>query len=318
MNESSEQDTQRSAVAVLLRQKKPKYWALALAILFFSAVSKLPYAVLLVFGKLFGTLIYLAGGRVRRIAYANITACYPTLSRQECKQRAFRSFKELGIATMETFRVWFGDAAAFYEPRTKLVGDAHWQSALDSGKGVILVSCHFGSLDLNATLAALHVRKSRKYAFTYRRPSDDLVNNFLVEKRSPYSDYFFPVSNLVGIIRLLKKGGVVWYAPDIEVKNKNSVFADFLGVPASTTAGLSKLAAAGDALILPFGHYRNPDNSYTLKFFEPLKNFPSGDPVADTRQINKAIEDIIEPYPERYWWAIKRFKNRPEGYTKLY
>ncbi|ACR11954.1 lysophospholipid acyltransferase family protein [Teredinibacter turnerae] len=307
-----------SAIISLFLQPSPKYWLLGLAILLLSAISHLPYRILLSLGRAIGAMIYRSGGRVKHIANVNITRCYPSLA-PEAQQRILQqSFRELGISVVETFRVWFGDAEKFYGSRTKLEGEDHWRAALARERGIILLSCHYGSLDLNATLAGLQVRKYRKYAFTYRKPSDQLVDRFLVEKRTPYADHFFPVNNLVGIIRLLKKQGVVWYAPDIEVKNKNSVFANFMGIPASTTAGLSKLAQAGNAVILPFGHYRNSDNTYTLKFFPPLEGFPSEDAVADTRQINRAIEHIIRPFPERYWWTIKRFKNRPAGEPPFY
>lgn len=311
-------DSGRPILQQLFLSRHPKYWLLGLVILVFAALTRLPYGGLLVAGRLLGGLIYLLGGRVKRIAAANVKACFPSLDSVAQHSLVRASFSELGIALVETFKVWFGDAHFFYEPRTQLAGEEHWQQALDTGKGIILLSCHYGSLDLNATLVGFHVRKQRKYAFTYRKPSDVMVNQFLVEKRTPYSDHFFPVNNLVGIIRLLKKQGVVWYAPDIEVKNKNAVFADFMGVAASTTTGLSKLAAAGNALVLPFAHYRNSDNSYTLRFFAPLSDFPSADPVADTTQINQAIANIIQPFPERYWWSIKRFKHRPSGQASIY
>ncbi len=122
----------------------------------------------------------------------------------------------------------------------------------------------------------------------------------------------------MGITRALKKKGVVWYAPDIEVKNKNSVFAEFKGVQASTTLAISRIARATNALVVPYAHYRNDDDrTYRLRIFPALDNFPSDEPIADTRALNRAIEAIIEPHPERYWWSIKRFKNRPEGEKKV-
>ena len=79
------------------------------------------------------------------------------------------------------------------------------------------------------------------------------------------------------------------------------------------------LAKATNAVVIPFGHYRLNDNLvYKAKFYAPLDQLPSDNIEADARAVNAAIERIIEPHPFRYWWAIKRFKHRPEGEPKIY
>ncbi len=71
--------------------------------------------------------------------------------------------------------------------------------------------------------------------------------------------------------------------------------------------------------MIPFVHYRlNEGLEYEARFLPALETVPSGDPEADTRAINEAIEQMIAPHPLRYWWAIKRFKHRPPGEAKVY
>ncbi|WP_246434612.1 lysophospholipid acyltransferase family protein [Teredinibacter haidensis] len=297
----------------------PKYWLLGVVLLLCRLLALLPHAILLRMGRGLGWLIARLGKRVRHIAETNIGLCYPELSDKEKQDRLEASFSELGISIAETLEVWFGNPAKRFWPNIELKGADHWQAALDSGRGIIMLSCHYGSLDLNAALGGYLARKDRTFAFTYRQPSDPIVDAFLRDARHQYGNHFFSVSNLVGITRTLKRNGVVWYAPDIEVKNKNTVFADFLAVPASTTIALSRLAAATNALVVPYGHYRSADNTrYCLQIYAAIASFPSGDAQSDTRQINREIERIIAPHPERYWWSIKRFKNRPSGEKPVY
>jgi len=299
--------------------RSPRYWALGVVLLFCRLLALLPHSILLRLGAGFGHLIGWLSPRVRGIACVNIQLCYPELTSREQEALVKASFRELGITFAETFKSWFGNVTKLYWPSATQEGLEHWRAALASERGIILMACHFGSPDLNVALVGSLVRKDRTFVFTYRKPSDSIVDAFICDARGEFGDHLFPVNNLVGITRALKKKGVVWYAPDIEVKNKNSVFAEFKGVQASTTLAISRIARATNALVVPYAHYRNDDDrTYRLRIFPALDNFPSDEPIADTRALNRAIEAIIEPHPERYWWSIKRFKNRPEGEKKVY
>jgi len=303
----------------LLLNRSPKYWALALLLLLCRLLVALPRTWLLTIGRLLGLSAGRLSKKLRHITRANIEACFPQMDTVEREQLIDKTFRELGISVVETWLIWFGNTHNLYHKYTRIVGEDHWRQALESGRGVVLMACHHGSLDMNASFASFLVRQQRRYAFTYRQPSDAMVDMFLRDARSKYSDHFFPVNNLVGILRALKRGGVVWYAPDIEVKNKNSVFSEFFGVPASTTLALNRIVESSQAIVLPYAHYREADDlHYALHFYPPLENYPSGDKDRDTRAMNQAIEALVRPFPARYWWAIKRFKNRPAGEKPIY
>ena len=245
-------------------------------------------------------------------------ACFPQLDPAQRKTFADKSSEELGISLAETFLVWFRDHRRFLEDRLSVEGQEHLDWALDQERGIILISCHFGCVDINGALLSMMPRRDRLLFGTYRK-TDEIINRFLWQFRGKYIDVMISASDQRGIVRALKKNNLVWYAPDIEVKNRSSAFVDFMGVKASTTLAISRLAKVTKAIVIPVAHYRQNDKpEYTFKFFEPLKDFPTADPEADTLKVNQAIEKMIEPYPERYWWAIKRFKNRPEGEPSIY
>jgi len=302
----------------VLKHRHPKYWLLGVVLMLCHLLGRLPNPALLWVGRRLGRLAMFSS-RLKHICASNINTCFPHLSATEQDQLVRSSFRELGMSITESFKAWFDDPVNIFGSAFKVDGRENLEQAMATGKGIILVSCHCGCLDLNVAMIASLVRGERAFAYTYRQPSDPVVDSFIRESRVHLAGQGLSVRNLVGISRVLKKKGIVWYAPDIEVHNKNTVFVDFMGVPASTTQAVSRIAFSTDALVVPFGHYRSADNrGYELKIWPAIENVPSPDATADTAAINRSLSEVIRRSPESYWWIIKRFKHRPVGASRVY
>lgn len=103
------------------------------------------------------------------------------------------------------------------------------------------------------------------------------------------------------------------------MRGKDSVFAPFFGVEASTITATHHLARMSGAAVLPFAHRRLPGGAgYELEIGAPLAAFPGGDEVADSARVNAAIEAMVRAAPEQYLWIHKRFKTRPPGAPPVY
>ena len=50
----------------------------------------------------------------------------------------------------------------------------------------------------------------------------------------------------------------------------------------------------------------------------PLRDFPTGDPVAATARMKQKIEKCVMESVEQYFWVHKRFKTRPKGEEDFY
>jgi KDO2-lipid IV(A) lauroyltransferase len=120
------------------------------------------------------------------------------------------------------------------------------------------------------------------------------------------------------MIRRLREGKVVWYAPDQDYGPKQSVFAPFFGVPAASIVATMRIAEMGRAVVVPLYHYRDENDHYHVEIQEPLENFPSGDDLADAARVNAVIERNVARYPDQYFWVHRRFKTRPEGEPPCY
>ena len=120
------------------------------------------------------------------------------------------------------------------------------------------------------------------------------------------------------MVRRLREGGLVWYAPDQSYNRKGAEVVPFFGVPSMHTTATSTLARLGKAAVLPFFPQRMPDGHYLITISPAFENFPSDDPVADTREYVRVLEEHIERCPEQYFWVHRKFKNLPDSYPDYY
>jgi KDO2-lipid IV(A) lauroyltransferase len=291
----------------------PKYWILVFFLSIFWLLTRFPYSWQIRFGRKLGPGLVKLYTRARFTITKNIELCFPALSDAEKLNMVDDSSRELGVSIMETFLVWFHDLDRLLSDRVELEGESNFKQAVSQERGIILLSSHYGSVDMNGALAATLDRNDKSFIATYRQ-TDEAINEILQKVRGKFCDRMLSSTNQRAIAKALKNGEIIWYAPDIEVKGKGAVYADFMGVAAHTTTAISRLAKISDALVLPITHYRTSDDpQYRLKIFPALTDFPSGDLEKDTRRINQAIEEMIQPHPERYLWVIKRFKQQPNG-----
>ena len=192
---------------------------------------------------------------------------------------------------------------------------------MKQGKGVILLASHFSNVDMGVMLMGYIGKKHNLYdlSITYKPQRNRVVNNFMTRGREQYFKKVMPVDESRQIARELRNKQVIWYAPDMNVEKKNAVFIPFLGVQASTTTAISRLARMTDAIVIPYFHHRAEDaHQYRVKIYPPLENFPTDDVIEDTKRSNQLLEQVVSAEPEKYWWILRRFKTRPAGEKSFY
>jgi len=120
------------------------------------------------------------------------------------------------------------------------------------------------------------------------------------------------------MIRCLRKGTPVWYAPDQSYNRKQSAVLPFFGVPAMTNIATSTLARLGKAVAVPYFAFRLPEGGYVIKVLPPIEGLPSGDPVEDTRKYIAILEEHIRLAPEQYYWIHRKYKDLPAPLPNYY
>jgi len=277
-------------------------------------VVKLPMRLQLAVGRMLGRLFKLLSGYRRTIARTNIGLCFPELDTRQQEQLVNRFYDSLGMSLVETAFAYWADAREFDVFGT-LDGLEHIESARKQGKGVLLLSGHFCSLDFAGRILAKH----HPACFTYQKLRNRLIDSAIKKRRAETCELLINRYDTRGFIKALRAGHVVWYAPDQDQARKNSVFAPFFGIPVNTLTSTTKLVKLTGAVVLPFHIRRLHDSKgYALTIAPPLENFPGASEVEDATRFNAIIESRIREHPEQYLWMHRRFKTRPEKEEKLY
>ena len=286
----------------------PRYWLTWLAIGALTIIAYLPWSVKAFLGKGLGRLALLVAGRRRHITEVNIKLCFPEKTPEEQKKLVKDIFLANGIGIFETATALVR-SVSFLKDRVTFIGREHLDKTLAEGKGAIILGVHFSALDLGGALHGLFFTGDSIY-----KPHKNAVFNRFIEKgRTQYFEEQIPSSDLKRLVRRVRNGKICWYSPDQDFGRDVSVFAPFFGVEAASIVMTARISKMAKVPVLPLRIHRNPDNyTYTLEYLPPLKNFPSGDDVADDTQINEVIEKMIRVYPEQYLWMHRRFKTRPD------
>ena len=285
----------------------PRHWPAWLGIGVAALLARLPWSLQRVLGRGIGRLLMGLFGSRRRVAARNIALCFPELDQAAQASLLRESFAELGIGLFEFARAWWGSVAPM-RGKVAIEGLEHLQAARAGGRGVIIISGHFVTLELAARLMCDHAPLAGMY-----RPHDGAVMEWAVQRgRLRYATAMFTREELRPALRHLKQGGLLWFAPDQDTRRGDSVFVPFFGRPAYSLTSTHQLARLSGAAVLGFAHVRHDDGSYTLRLTPALEDFPSSDATADTARVMATIEAMIRAAPTQYLWIHRRFKRQPD------
>lgn len=292
----------------------PRRWPSWIGLGIVRLIAKLPYRVLLALGRGVGALTARLPGARRRVAQRNLAVCFPDMPDIERVQLLQRNLADLGLMLAEFAFAWFGSDRAIARVPCRIEGLEHLERCRAQGRGVLLVGAHFSHLELCARLVSQRIR----IAGMYRVMDDPVFERAVLRARLGYAEAMFTKDELRASVKYLKRGGTLWYAPDQDMRGKDTVFAPFFGVNASTLTATHHLARLSGAAVIAFFHKREPQGGYTIRLEAPLQDFPSADVTADTERVNACIECMVREAPAQYLWVHKRFKTRPPGEAPIY
>lgn len=260
-----------------------------------------------------GRVFHRIASRHRRIVQRNIELCFPELSTDARDDLVRRHFESFGMSIAECAFAWFASDRRLAKHFT-VHGLEHVKRALERGKGVILYTGHFATIDIcgHPLKQALPL-----FAVMFSHRSNELIDEIQRRGRLREAHEAFPSDNVRAMIRSLKRNAAVWYAPD--QMYSEGALVPFFHELAMTNIATSKLARLTGAAVVPFAYRRSdPNGHYELTLHPPLENFPTDDAVADTQRLVRHLEDFIRAAPEQYAWMHRRFKDRPPPLPDLY
>ena len=292
----------------------PAMWPTWLLVGFAWLVARLPLSWIFALGRGVGSLLYRFGHGRRKVTLTNLEACFPDLSASEREALAKQVFQNVSIGGLELMIPWLNPKRSLAH-RFNVTGLAHLKDAVDQGRGVILIGAHFAVMDVISQPLA----DCGPIDVMYRFNKNPVWEWLQVTGRKRYFDGVIEREDTRQVLKRLRKGRVIWYAPDQDYGPRHSVFAPFFGVNAATIVATSRFAKLNQSPVLLLRASRDLNNmSWTLEFSPVIENFPTDNDQADAETMNQLIERMVLKDPSQYLWLHKRFKTQPEGTPKFY
>ena len=290
----------------------------------------LPLPVAQILGRCAGAVGYVALRRHRAVAWANVRqALGPAASPRTCRDIVRGVFVNLGKTALEWF-VLDRYTPAQIRCAVEVRGAPHLQQALAQGRGVIVVSAHFGnwevlpmavtSLGFRGGVMARRLRYPEYESFvtgmrrrhgvsTLRRGPQTSVGDSVPDRRR------LSRGSVTEAVRLLKANQILGVVPDQDIDSLEGVFVDFFNRPTYTPSGPAALALMTGAAIVPCFVVRT-GRRFRVVIEAPLAVSRTDDRAHDvaaiTQQWSRVVESYVRAYPDQWAWVHPRWKTTPE------
>jgi lauroyl/myristoyl acyltransferase len=183
------------------------------------------------------------------------------------------------------------------------------QSALQAGRGALLITAHFGNWDMAGAILARHHRVSA-VAETF---SDEQFNQLVQDQRREKGIGIIPMEgSLRPILRILQQNQIAAIVVDRPVAEHEGTEVTFFGRKTYVPGGPAALALKSGAAIVPgFVWYGHHDEFYG-RAFKPI--FPrqakkierSAEIARLTQRIYDVLEIMIREWPTQ-WYMFRQF-----------
>jgi len=279
-----------------------------------GVLRRVPERLALRIGAGVGWTLGVVFGFRRKIVQEHLRIAFPDKDESWRRNLLHASYRHLGREGLATFLL-SGLSEEDILARTEVEGLEALQEAVSLGRGVILVTGHFGNWEIGGAGLALRdipldmiVQRQRNPLFDV-----DLNRNRARLRLGLIMRGVAPKETL----RALKKGRVVGIAGDQNVR-RSSLFVDFFGKKAATARGIALFALrAGSPVFLGVSRRLEGEVARYRWSIRPVEFTPTGDTDEDVLRLTQAhtklLEEEILRTPDQYLWQHRRWKTRPPG-----
>jgi KDO2-lipid IV(A) lauroyltransferase len=271
----------------------------------------LPDVLVRGWGAVLGTLFYVLDRPHRRVALANLAACFPNRPEAERRAIARKTFRHFGRVLLELLRF----SALTSDQRTALVeieGGERVRHAYAAGKGVLFFTGHFGFWELHAIH---HGRAFEPIGVLARALDNPRLNTLLEEMRGVTGNHCIYRQGAVRrVLRTLGGGHGVALLIDQHMHSPDAIWVNFFERPAATTSTLAALALRTGAPVIPVFALPLPGGRFKF-VYEPPVAPPEGNGPDAVHAFTARCTDVLEMYVRRHpvlWlWMHRRWRDAP-------
>lgn len=261
------------------------------------------------FGRIVGLLLKYASAKRRKVTEHNIRSSYLGYSDREVNKIVTESYQNLGITLVELLTIDKYDFSKT-NPKVKFSNIELIKEVKSRGKGVILLSGHYGNWELLAYSASillglpLHIvvkYQMNPYTDVYLRNLRRRGGNQLIDMKKAG----------ISLVKLIKKNEIIALLSDQRAGKNEGIILPFLGRQASAYKAPAVLALKFDTPIVVGFAVRDDNNNYKVDLVElkhnDLENNDEG--IAElTKRYLKLLESAIEENPGHWAWQHNRWK----------
>ncbi len=291
--------------------------ALARYGLYFSSwlLNKFPYSIVCALTHFFIAIGFRLTKTQRTIAAESLKIAFGKEKSISERHQIIRDcFENLGRGMIEL--IYFMEHPEMIKERVSFEGKEYLQEAFKAGRGVIVVSAHFGNFPL---MLLRFAQEGYKTNAIIRPTRDQDIEKYFLKQRSKLglkTVYSQPRRECVETsLKVLRNNELLFIPLDQNFGSGGGVFVDFFGQKAATATGPVVFALRTQAPILPMFIIRQKDDSHKIIIEPPLKLEEREDNketiLVNTAKITGVIERYIRAYPAEWGWMHRRWKSQP-------
>jgi Kdo2-lipid IVA lauroyltransferase/acyltransferase len=273
------------------------------------ALLSLPHSAVRRAGHGLGSLGYALLGSRRRLALDNLALALPELGEAERRRVARGAFRQFGASLCEVISASRLGPEGI-GPRFDVEGEEHLEAARVEGKGLFLMTGHFGPWEVAAyplgeRFHALHL--------VARPPDNPFVAADLERMRARFGNRLITKAGAGHrMLNVVRKGGTVGILIDQRVRAEVGVLVPFFGHEVWTSPVLAYLSLLTRIPVLPAFCTPRGKDRYLLRFLPAITpDAPAPDREAETALTARylaVVEEEIRRQPEMWLWMHRRWQ----------
>lgn len=277
-----------------------------------AALSVMPFDVARKFGRWIGGLGYAPLGIRRNVVQRQIAAAFPDANAGQVDVLVKEAYAHFGEVLLETALLPKLGKQGILDLFKSTEGFEPIEEAHRAGKGIILITGHFGNWEIAGAYVA---SRGIPIEVIVRRMNNPLFDGYITRTRAGAGMIVVHDHDAVRRTpRAFKAGHAVAFVADQGVLGLASTFVPFFGRPAKTPRGPAVFAMKYRLPTFFVAAVREPDGKYRC-VATPVEIPDTGDRDADVDTVvaryTSILESWVRRYPGQYFWHHRRWKRQP-------
>ena len=284
-----------------------------------ALLSVLPVRLTLAIACALGRLLWFGYARGRERALENLSAAYPEKNKAWLVKTARRSFEQIAMLCVDLLLTPYLARKENWQAYGEYKNVEHAKWLMQEGKGVILVTGHYGNFEILGYIMGLFGFNLSSVA----RPLDNKhLDQYIRGIRERHGQKIIDKQGAADLMSQAGSQGASLGLIADQDAGKKGLFVPFFGRPASTFKSIAVMAAV-HSMPIAVGYSRRIGNQYRFEIGVKRIIFPEewsqvDDPIRwITAQYTKTIEAFVREDPTQYWWVHRRWKTAPRQKSRV-